>query len=367
MKITQLEVFQFTYSRTGGIHVMSGGKAASTHDSTIVKMSTDEGLTGWGEHCPFSPNYIVAHGPGARAAIHEMGPALIGLDPCEIDVVYERMNSTLLGHAYAKSAIDMACWDILGQAAGRPMSDMLGGTYRTELVLYSGVGIDTPEAMREKCQSLIDDGYRRLQIKVGEDWRLDLRRVEACLEVAEGLDVIIVDSNAFFRQHEAMHFVAALDDLPIYVEQPCRTMAECAAVRQRTRRPFILDESLYDIEDVVRAHTIGAMDAAMLKLSRFGGVSKIRQARDLCQLWGIAMTIEDSCGGDIASASMAHLQASTRPGYLLNAFISSQDLAESFAEGAPHADHGKALVPSRPGLGIQVDESALGGPEFVVK
>lgn len=114
MKITRSDAYQFTYTLADGPFVMSGGKVASTQDSTLVRISTHEGIVGWGETCGFSPNYIAAHGPGARAALRELAPALLGLDPRQTEMVFAKMNGALMGHYYAKSAADIACWDILG-------------------------------------------------------------------------------------------------------------------------------------------------------------------------------------------------------------------------------------------------------------
>jgi L-alanine-DL-glutamate epimerase-like enolase superfamily enzyme len=104
----------------------------------------------------------------------------------------------------------------------------------------------------------------------------------------------------------------------------------------------------------------------MLKLSRFGGISRLRQARVLCQRWGLAVTIEDSGGGDVVSAAMAHLSASTRPGALLNGSLINMIVNERIAEGAPRPERGRGWAPRGPGLGITVDERALGTPLFSV-
>ena len=364
MKITRIDVFRFEYTTVGGGLVLSGGRVARSQDSTIVKVSTDEGLVGWGEECPFAPTYMVAFAEGARAAIREMGPALLGADPRQLEMVYARMDGALHGHAYAKSALDMACWDLLGQSVELPLSDLLGGTFQPEFPLYTMVSVGSPEGMREQARGLLAQGYRRAQVKVGGEWREDVRRVQACLEVLGDMEIVIVDANAYWRQHEAAQVVAALEETAIYVEQPCRTLAACLAVRRRSQRPFILDESLTDLDALHQARAADGMDAAMLKLSRFGGISRLRQARDLCQQWGLAVTIEDSGGGDIVSAAMAHLAASTRPGHLLNGSLINVNVNEHLAEGAPRAERGRGAVPTGPGLGIRVDERALGAPLF---
>jgi cis-L-3-hydroxyproline dehydratase len=99
-----------------------------------------------------------------------------------------------------------------------------------------------------------------------------------------------------------------------------------------------------------------------LKLSQFGGITPMRRARDLAAGWGLPMTIEDSGGGDIVTAAMTHLSASVPPRMLLNGFLAGEMVNERIAPGAPRAIGGRAHVPAGPGLGITVDESALGEP-----
>jgi L-alanine-DL-glutamate epimerase-like enolase superfamily enzyme len=367
VKISRIDVFGFNYTLPGGSITLSGGRKVTAEYATLVKISTDEGLVGWGEECPFSPTYMVAFAEGARAGIQLMGPALIGADPRQIEDVYARMDSVLYGHAYAKSPIDIACWDILGQATGLPVSDLLGGTLQPRFPLYYVVSVDRPEKMRAQAETLLQQGFRRFQVKVGSGhWREDVERARACLEALRDQEVVICDANAYWKQHEAAQFIAALEDEPIYLEQPCRTLEECLAIRRRTARPMILDETLTDLDALFTAHSARAMDCAMLKLSRFGGISRIRLARDICRQWGLSVTMEDSGGGDIVTAAMAHLAASTPAKSLLNGMLIGMLVNEHIAEGAPEPKDGWATISSRPGLGITVDEKALGKPLFSI-
>jgi L-alanine-DL-glutamate epimerase-like enolase superfamily enzyme len=247
------------------------------------------------------------------------------------------------------------------------VSDLLGGTVQPRFPIYHLVGVNRPEAMRERAEELLAEGFRRFQVKVGSGhWQEDVQRARACLEVLRDQEVVIVDANAYWRQHEAAQFIAALEDEPIYLEQPCRTLAECLAIRRRTARPMILDETLTDLDAVFAAHAAGAMDCAMLKLSRFGGISRIKLARDVCRQWGLAVTMEDSGGGDVVTAAMAHLAASTPPKSLLNGMLINMLVNERIADGTPAPKGGWSEVSRRPGLGITVDERALGAPLFSV-
>jgi L-alanine-DL-glutamate epimerase-like enolase superfamily enzyme len=111
---------------------------------------------------------MLAFPEGARAAIHMMAPALLGADPRQLEQVYARMDRALYGHAYAKSPIDIACWDLLGQATGLPVSDLLGGTFQARFPLYNVVGVDRPEAMRARCEQLLALGFRRSVPELGQ-------------------------------------------------------------------------------------------------------------------------------------------------------------------------------------------------------
>jgi cis-L-3-hydroxyproline dehydratase len=367
MRITRIDVFSKSYTIEGGPFAMSGGKVASDQDATIVRVETDTGHVGWGEQCGFSPRYIAAHGEGARAALALLAPAVINLDPRAVQRVYDAMDGALKGHEYAKAALDMACWDLLGRATGLSLRDLLGGGYRERLPLYTGIGIDTPDRMRASCERARKEGYRRFQLKVGSDVRTDIDRVRACVDALNDAEMVIVDANGFWSQPDAIRVAAALDDLDIYFEQPCATLEQCAAVRRRSRRPFILDESIGGIGDILRGVQMDAMDAVRMKLSRHGGITPIRRARDLCMEIGMAMTIEESGGGDIVSAAMAQIAASVPHGLLVNAFLVGRMVEERIAtDWSPLDGGGDGTLPPGPGLGVTVDEVGLGAPLLTV-
>jgi L-alanine-DL-glutamate epimerase-like enolase superfamily enzyme len=358
MQIARVQVYAVRYTLVGGAFTMSGGRVASEQDATVVRLETDDGLVGYGEQCVFSPNFLPSHGPGARATLGLLAPAVLGADPRQVDVVYSRMDGAVAGHPYAKVAIDMACWDLFGKATGLRVSDLLGGTFREEIALYWGIGVAEPGVMRGKVEAALAMGYREIQLKVGTGWREDVARVEACLELLGDATRVIVDANGIWSQAEAVRAVAAMREFDVFIEQPCATTEQCAQVRMRSPRPFVLDESLVDVSALDRAR--GSADAMRLKLSRFGGITPMRRARDLAASWGLPVTIEDSGGGDVVTAAMTHLSASVQPRLLLNGFLAGEMVNERIAAGAPRAIDGYAQLPTGPGLGVTVDESTLG-------
>ena len=153
MKIRKISVFQVDLPLHEGSYKWSGGKSVDVFDSTVVSVETDEGVVGHGEVCPLGPFYLPSYATGARAGIGELAPHLLGQDPTQLDKLNRLMDAALKGHPYAKSAIDMACWDILGQVCGQPICTLLGGRYGDDFVLYRAISQEEPEQMAAKVAS----------------------------------------------------------------------------------------------------------------------------------------------------------------------------------------------------------------------
>jgi L-alanine-DL-glutamate epimerase-like enolase superfamily enzyme len=362
VKITRISAYRVDLPLHEGSYSWSGGKSVSVFDSTVVQVETDTGLLGHGEVCPLGPFYLPAYAAGVRAGVAELAPHLIGFDPTQLDVLNRRMDAALKGHAYVKSGIDMACWDILGQASGQPVSTLLGGRYGDDFVLYRAISQQAPEAMAANVAGYRSEGYRRFQLKVGSDVETDIARIRAVAEVLEPGDILVADANTGWLMHEAARVVRGVADIDVYIEQPCLSYEECLSIRRRTGHPFVLDESIDGLGVLLQAHGDGAMDAVNIKISKFGGLTKARQARDLCVALGVAMTIEDSWGGDIVTAAIAHLAHSTPPELLLTSTDFNSYVTVSIAEGAPQRVHGRMAASEAPGLGVAPRWEVLGEP-----
>ena len=360
MKIRRIAAYKVALPLHEGSYNWSGGKSVSVFDSTIARVETDEGVVGHGEVCPLGPYYLPAYGPGARAGIAELAPHLIGQDPTQLGRINRLMDAALKGHPYVKSAIDMACWDVLGQAAGQPVCTLLGGRYGDDFVLYRAISQDSPEEMAAKVASYRAEGYRRFQLKVGGDPDTDIERIHAAAARLERGDKLVADANTGWLMHEAARVVRGVRDVDVYIEQPCLTYEECLSIRRRTDHPFVLDESIDGMEVLLRANAEGAMDVVNIKISKFGGITKARQARDLCVSLGIAMTIEDSWGGDIVTAAIAHLAHSTPPEFLFTSTDFNSYVTVSTAEGAPQRAGGRMAASTMPGLGVTPRVEVLG-------
>lgn len=345
-----------------GSYKWSGGKSVDVFDSTIVAVETDDGLIGYGECCPLGPFYLPAYGAGVRTGIKELGPHLIGQNPIETGKLNQLMDQCLKGHPYVKSPIDIACWDIKGQVTGMPVCEMLGGRYGDDFILYRAISQIEPEAMAANVKKYRDEGYRRFQLKVGGNPDEDIERIKlAAAELNPG-DKLIADANTGWLMHEAARVVRAVDDIDVYIEQPCETYEECLSIRERTSHPFVLDEVINGIDILVRGHADRAMDVVNIKISKFGGITKAALARDLCVKLGITMTLEDSWGGDITTAAIAHLAHSTPTDYLFTATDFNSYVTVSTADGAPQRNNGRMSASNDPGLGIKPIMNILGNP-----
>jgi cis-L-3-hydroxyproline dehydratase len=366
MKITRIVVYRVELPLHEGSYRWSGGKSVSVFDSTIVAVETDEGVAGYGEVCPLGPFYLPAYAQGARTGIAELGPHLLGEDPRQLGRLNRWMDAALQGHPYVKSALDMACWDILGKAAGQPVSVLLGGRYGEDFVLYRAISQEAPEAMARRVAGYRAEGYRRFQLKVGGDPGVDIDRIHAVAAELRPGDRLVADANTGWLMHDALRVVRAVRDVDVYIEQPCRSYEECLTVRRHCDLPFILDEVIDSLDSLLRGHVDRAMDVVNIKISKFGGLTKARQARDLCVSLGIAMTIEDSWGGDVTTAAIAHLAHSTPPEFLFTSTDFNSYVTVSTAEGAPRRVEGRMSASLAPGLGIRPRMDVLGEPVVVV-
>jgi L-alanine-DL-glutamate epimerase-like enolase superfamily enzyme len=366
MRITGIKVYRVQLPLYEGAYKWSGDNVVNVFDSTVVAVDTDSSVTGYGEVCPLGPAYLPAYAAGARTGIAELAPQLIGFNPTELGALNRHMDQAMRGHPYVKSAIDMACWDILGKISDQSVTTLFGGRYGEDFALYRAISQDAPEVMAAMVSKYRGEGYTKFQLKVGGDPDTDIARITAASKQLQPGDVLVADANTGWTQHQALRVADAVRDLNVYIEQPCASYEECLAVREHTARPFILDEVIDGVGMVIRGYHDRAMDIINLKISKVGGLTKARQIRDLCVSLGIALTIEDTWGGDIVTAAIAHLAHSTPPEFLFSTTDFNSYVTVSIADGAPQRKIGRMASGPAPGLGVAPKFDVLGEPVLVV-
>jgi cis-L-3-hydroxyproline dehydratase len=362
LRITGVTAYRLDQPFRDGPYVCSGGRSALGFDSLVVRLDTDAGLAGWGEMAPLGAFYDPAFAAGARAALAELAPVLLGRDPTQTAALGRAMDFHLKGHPYAKSAIDMACWDLLGKRADLPLAELLGGRYGEAVDLYRSIAQGPPDRMAARGRAYQREGYRRLQVKVGLDPDEDIARIEAVREAVGPSIVLFADANGGWSTHQARRFLRATRHLDYYLEQPCATYEECRALRADCDRPLVLDESITDLATLLRAHADRVADAVTIKLARVGGITKARLIRDAAVEIGIAVTVEDTGGAEIDTAAMVHMSLSTPEAFRLHTCDFHNWVTRSNARGMPASADGTITVGHAPGLGLEPLVETFGPP-----
>ncbi len=362
MKIDRISVYQVDLPLHGP-YGLSGGRSLDALDSTIVSIEADTGLIGWGESCPFGPSYLPdAIGPGIRASIADLAPLRLGSNPLHLGVLNARMDKARPGHLSAKSALDIACWDILGKATNLSVSELLGGPEQGHVDLISSVSSGTPYEMLARVERFREKGYRNHSFKLGGEERADVECVRAVMDQAQPGEFYFADANAGLSVADALRVARVLRDFDLIFEQPCATHAECAAVQRRTECCIMLDEIIDDLSSLLLVVRDQSADAINIKITRHGGLTKARLIRDVCVGAGLIMSIQDTGGSQIAKAATAHLALSTPEKLRYYMWDCTELISVSTADGIDESVNGSQRVPTAPGLGIQPKMEVLGEP-----
>jgi len=360
MKITSITVYQSNLPLEHPYWLSGGRLKFEVLDATFVKLETDEGLIGWGEGTPWGHTYVPAHGPGIRAGIETMAPFLLGLNPQKVLEVERAMDLSLPGHLYAKSPIDMACWDIAGQAAGLPIADLMGGGSRTPAPIASSVGAKTVEETREVLSRYRDRGYWVHSVKVGGDVDQNIERIQDVETHRPTKERILYDANRGFTRQQALRVMQATEQWKVMFEQPCETLDDIAAIRPLHSAPVSVDECLVTLQDAARVARDGIAEVFGIKLNRVGGLTKASRMRDIALAHGIDIFVMATGGSVLADTEALHLAATIPDDNMLGVWACQDMITAEIADGAgPRATKGHLHLPEQPGLGVHPQESTL--------
>ena len=362
MKITRITLWK-TPLKSHVTYTMAEGKVCDLVDSIILRLDTDEGISGWGEVLPI-PHYLPAYGDGVIPAITDMARVILGADPLGGDAIMTRLDHHLKGHEYAKSPVNIACWDITAKKANLPLYALLGGRQQESLPLYQSITCAEPQEMVEMALEAERQGVNHFQVKLGASggWEVDVERLVKTREAVNSSALVYGDWNCGASALEAIRVGRAVKHLDLMLEQPCATLEECAMVKNATGLPMKIDENAANQNDILTAHRLGCINAAAIKISKFGGITACRKAREICDHLGIMMCIEDTWGSDIVTAAVIHLGLATNPARLLNVCDLSGYVAPRLDSTAPSREKGRITPNDIPGLGVNPDLDILGPP-----
>lgn len=362
MKIKKLSVFAHELQVVNGPYVFAGGTLGAL-TTYLVKIEADNGLVGWGETCPLGPTYQPAHALGAEAALRELAPKVVGLEALP-RVVGRVMDLSLDGHLYAKAAVDIALYDLLGKSTDLPVHGLLGGALRDSIPSYYAISLMSPKKTAKTVKAKQKEGYTALQIKIGcGDIRRDAAVLRAAWEVlGEGV-TLTADANRSMTTSDVLLLSRMISDIPVALEQPCRTMAETNALVGRLHHPLYLDETTENVGVVLGALGQGQCDGLGMKLTRVGGLSPMIAVRDMAAARRVMMSVDDCWGGDVIAAACVHMGATVAPELFRSTWLAAPYIERHYdPDGGIDIRNGWIDVPQGPGLGVNPDEAMFGDP-----
>ena len=363
MKITDITTHRVQVPLKPDYQMVSALGAYHTSHYLIVRVDTDAGIEGAGE-ATVTPRWSGETAWSAEAIInHFLAPQLIGQDPREIPQLAAIMDRIAVGNWFAKSAIEMACWDIAGKALDQPVFDLLGGAVRAkEIECRFSMGAYSVDRASERARELVEKGFRTIKVKVGTGIEDDIARVHAVRAAIPSEVDIVIDANCGYGSAElAIQAVQGMADANVQLfEQPTPRddFQALADVRRAVSMPVMADDACFDLNHAKLCHQFDACDVVSVYPGKSGGIDKSRRLIEYCQSAGMACSIGSNLELDIAAAAMCHLvvsqenmQVEKYPGDIMGPDYHATSLVKN-----PLRISGPTIfTPDGPGLGVEVD------------
>ena len=372
MKVRELACFAVDIPTQHDTYVMSHNRVLTAFPTTIVKLTAEDGTVGWGEACTLGSNYLDGFPASAQATVQLLADWVLECDVFEANVLVDGMDHLVIGNLTGKAAIDIAMWDLRGKLLGRPVAQLLGGVKSRSMPGFKAISLGTAEEMVAEVEEATERGYRAWQLKLGDEPLADAARVRAVAEAVPSDSTFMTsDANKGWTVAQTLRFAAAIEGVDTYLEQPCPTIAELRKVRAVVTQPMMADESLRTEADCLDLIAAGCADAINLKVVRVGGLTKAARIRDLAQAAGWMILADEPQGADLATAALTHFAATVNPQHLLaTAYFMGEDMKISYRPdgdtSGPRLVDGRVEYVDAPGLGVEIDEAALGDPLFTI-
>lgn len=366
MKITKIKTIPVRIPLKPEFHMISALGQHQVSEYLLVRIETDAGIEGVGE-ATVMPRWSGETVWSAQSIIDRViAPALIGADPFDIEAIDKVMDQRTQDNWFAKSAIEMACWDIQGKDQGKPVYELLGGPLRSHTIRCRfSMGAYPPERASRRAKELIDKGFTTIKVKVGTKLEEDIERVRIVSETIGDEYDIVIDANCGFDTATAIKAAKAVEDCRVVLfEQPTpRDDYEGLAEVRRSIEPEVMaDDICFDLNHARECLRHDACDVISVYPGKNGGIRKSLQIVSLAAEHGVACSIGSNLELDVASAAMCHLvlahenmQIEKYPGDIMGPDYHSVRIVKE-----PLVIDGPTITLSdRPGLGVDVDWSVV--------
>ncbi len=346
----------------GGIAPYRGSqdKVGTTKATSLIfKVTTDEGIAGWGEMNPIISVKLT------KALLDDyIAPLVIGQNPFDLKKIMRSFSPVYNPQINTKSfltGIEMACWDIMGKAVNKPVYELLGGKVRERIDIAYALGMLDIGETKEKIAQVKAEGFRTLKTKGGKDVVWDVKRTIAMREAAGDDFEIRVDMNQGYDTPMAMRYLRGVEDCDLqYIEQPIKVnkFDDLKSLRDRTRTPIGINEDCYIPGNLLEAIRRAAIDIAIVDFEPLGGITELIRLESIAQ--EADLPLAHHCGWDMGVKLAAILHAtSTMPAFSYAMDSTYQAHGDDVLTEKIRIDSGSYLVPEGPGLGVEVDEQKL--------
>ena len=361
-------------------HRMASGLDIELGKYVIVRVSTDEGITGLGEAPALKEwggDYGMYFGETAQTVAHVvkdvLSRALLAQDPFRIEYAHTLMDRAIKGHFYAKAAVDFALYDIMGKALKTPAYNLLGGMYREKIPIAHSIGIMPAKDGVDEVLQVLDEGIKTIKLKVGLDIERDVTIVREVRKAVGPKIAITVDGNeGYATPHDAIRFLKSIEEYNVlFCEQPVAGLDAMARVARGTSVPLMADESAWTSQDILRILETKAAEVISLYPTKPGGLFRAKQVAAVIQAGGLTCNVNGSAEMGIANSVNLHLSASTKVAShaCVYPITNLQGREQTKVAGRFYQDDiiadpfkyedGYLYVPHGPGLGVQLDEEKV--------
>jgi D-galactarolactone cycloisomerase len=366
LRITDVKAYPTSFPIPPANRVALGIGTAVKRDAVLVKVSTDEGITGWGE-----AHHGRAHTAVAKLIETTLKQLIVGMQAEEVVAVWEKMYRFQLashgmgaGACLAMSGIDMALWDIRGKALGLPLYKLLGGS-RKAIPAYAGgvsLGYQPPAALVEEAAKSLDQGYKAIKLRVGDSPARDIERLRAVRKAFHDAE-ILVDANIAYSVGDVRRVMPVLDELGVgWLEEPfpAHDYRSYREAKSCGRTPLAAGENHYTRFEFNRVIEDGAITILQPDLSKSGGITEALRIAALASAWKLPVHPHSSMTGLNHAATIHFLAAIDNGGYFEGDVSRSNKFRDELVDNPGRVDRDGNVWPlEKPGIGLEVNEDFL--------
>jgi len=360
MKIVDAEAIAIRIPLKHPFTIALGTLTHSNH--VLVRMVDDEGRVGWGETTTFHSVYGYDQKSLFNVITDHLIPAIKGLDPRNMPLLHKRMDQAIPFNLMAKCGIDLAAYDLVGQADQIPIHSIVGGKRVDRISVTAAVGLGPRNETAAMAKELVAEGFEVIKIKIGIEPDEDFERVKAVREVVGDGVRLRVDANQGYNRETGLKVLTRMEPLALeWIEQPLPNwdLEGLALLAERLDTPIAVDESVYTTHDAQRVITTGAADVVNIKVPKCGGIYRSQKIAAICETAGIPCFLGGCLETTPGTLAQAHFYVATQN------IISAAEMegpwcyVDDVVKTPMHIEAGMVKIPEDPGLGVIIDEEKV--------